>query len=160
MENVAFSYVFYELFTSHAHDFCIPDMITLDPSDRRSSHLYLESTSLYQFPLHRPVRVIKHQWVSESFFRVNDIVDFTQGLIFLHIRYILCSGSGHKKSKPSLMLSDRLEMNQNPQGCTHQGHLSDAHFAHRDLSHSCQATGKVQFLLGVMILRTECLLPC
>ena len=33
------------------------------------------------------------------------------------------------------------------------GLTSDAHLAHSDLSHSCQASGKVQFMLGMMILR-------
>ena len=40
------------------------------------------------------------------------------------------------------------------------GLTSNAHFAHSDLSHSCQASGKVQFMFGMMILRRECLLPC
>lgn len=48
-----------------------------------SKEPYVSFSRSYQFLLWRPIRVIKHQWVSESFFRVNDIVGFTRDLIFL-----------------------------------------------------------------------------
>jgi len=48
-----------------------------------SKEPYASFIRSYQFLLCRPIRVIKHQRVSESFCRVNDIVGFTRDLIFL-----------------------------------------------------------------------------
>lgn len=48
-----------------------------------SKEPYVSFSRSYQFLSWRLVRVIKHQWVSESFFRVNDIVGFTRDLILL-----------------------------------------------------------------------------